>query len=335
MLTRRTSIKVVYEDKDITRDIEKDVMGFSYTDNASGTADDISITLRDNNKKWINEWKPTKGDRIEISIETLNWRHEGDNQRLNCGKFMVDDVDYSGRPRSLTIGAISTPANSDFMQVPKNRTWSHSSLKEIATSLTKNYHIGLFYDTNANPIIQFIEQSDQSDSSFLLDLCKKNGLAIKIYNEKLVIFSEQEYESKKSVDILDEKDMLSWSAKNSWADTGYKSCEVAYTDPVTNNNYKYIFTDAKSQSNKVYKVNETVSSYAEAQVLAKSILRERNKTEHTFSFSVPGNVKLVASSCVDIVGFGLFDGKYYIDKVTHNINGFTSNVDTHRVLEGY
>ena len=86
---------------------------------------------------------------------------------------------------------------------------------------------------------------------------------------------------------------------------------------------------------KILRINQDVASVAEAEIVAKAELRKANVKQYALSFTVPGNVTLIASSTVIVLGFGVFDGKYYIDKVDHGIgSGFASSVDVHRVLEG-
>jgi phage protein D len=68
MDTRRAYVEIIYEGKNITDNIAPDLKNFSYNDNASGTADDITIELKDNLGKWIEGWAPTKGDIINATI---------------------------------------------------------------------------------------------------------------------------------------------------------------------------------------------------------------------------------------------------------------------------
>ena len=83
------------------------------------------------------------------------------------------------------------------------------------------------------------------------------------------------------------------------------------------------------------KINESVENIAEAEQKAKAKLREANKTETTLSITKKGDISIVAGSCVIVIGLGHFDGKYYIDDVTHDLsNGFTTKCELHRVLEG-
>lgn len=336
MLARRTNIEIIYEGVNISSYISNDLLSFSYTDNASGSADDISITLKDDKKRWLKEWQPKKVDRIKVFIKTTNWRYEGDSQILNCGAFMVDEPSYTGRPVTLSLGAISVPANSDFMNIKNSRSWNSVAVKEIASTIAKDTGLELLYDTEYNPIIGFVEQSEKTNSAFLSEICSKNGLAIKVYNNKLVIFRELEYENKQSIGTIFETNMMTWNAKTTFTDTGYDGCMVSYTDPYSGEVYKYTFRVPGKTGNKIYKVNDNVNSYAEAERLAKSKIRELNKKEYTISITIPGNINMIASCCVNIEDLGAFDGKYYIDKATHNIgSGYTTQLELHKVLEGY
>lgn len=96
------------------------------------------------------------------------------------------------------------------------------------------------------------------------------------------------------------------------------------------------FTDPNKTKGKTLEVNEQVKSIAEAERLAKKKLREKNCEEFTGSFSFLGNPELLAAVNVQLEGYGAFDGKYIITKATHDIgNGYTTNIDVRRCLNGY
>ena len=334
--SRRATIELLYQDKSITLDINKDLLSFSFTDNASGSADDISLTLKDDDAKWINSWAPVKGDIIKPTIATTNWRNIGDTQRLFCGSFMVDEPSYSGRPRVMSLGAISAPVNSDFMTVKKSTTWQSGTLKRIAQSVAKNASLELFFDSKSNPRVDFVEQGEESNSTFLQSLCIKNGLALKLYSQKIVIYSEAEYEAKAAVKTFFETDMLRWSMKTTFTDTAYDGCRISYADPATGMLYNYTFKAPGKTGNKIDKIREPVMDWAEAVRYTKTRLRELNKKEYQINFDLPGDLELFAGQCFNLTEFGRFNGKYFIDKLAHKIGGgFVTSVDAHKCLEGY
>ena len=55
---RRTKLEVLYNGANISVAIERHLTNFTYTDNASGKADDLSITLEDRERRWMGPWFP-------------------------------------------------------------------------------------------------------------------------------------------------------------------------------------------------------------------------------------------------------------------------------------
>jgi len=48
-----------------------------------------------------------------------------------------------------------------------------------------------------------------------------------------------------------------------------------------------------------------------------------------------GGTFLVAGSTIEITGLGIYSGKYYIDKIIHNVKPYKMGLEMHKVLEGY
>src|SRR5699024_9562724 len=84
---RRAQLVVKYNGTDISRDLTKTLLDFSYNDAESGSADDITLSLEDTDLKWINSWFPKHGDRIIAEIIPFDWEKPGDKLRLQCGSF--------------------------------------------------------------------------------------------------------------------------------------------------------------------------------------------------------------------------------------------------------
>ncbi|MDR1705806.1 MAG: hypothetical protein LBS19_14135 [Clostridiales bacterium] len=81
-------------------------------------------------------------------------------------------------------------------------------------------------------------------------------------------------------------------------------------------------------------IRADVTSEAERQ--AKVNARAKNREEWTCSLTMTGNVKMLAAATIDISGFGVYDGKYFIDEAAHKVgSGYETTVKAHRVLKGY
>jgi Phage protein D len=340
MQARSAGIRIVYQGADITTDLLRDLLSFKYTDNAADNADDVEITLKDKSGKWLNKWWPDKGDSLIAEINTTNWRKDGDLQTLPCGSFIVDEPEYAGRPRVMTLKAIAVPSNTNFTTTKRSRAWEQIQLKAIAQDIADSAGLDLLYDSSINPTYDRKEQSDTPDMTFLSDLCKAEGISFKVTNKTIVLFDEAAYEKKASVCTISEDGgkVNSYTLKTALNNTAYAGCEVKYYDAKKKINIDYLFSvkdDIDSTKDKIYVFNTRVSSVEEAMRLAQKKLRELNKKEYQVTMNIVGDVRIVGGVCVDLSGFGKFDGKYFVDKATHSQPSYTVDLEMHKVLEGY
>ncbi len=332
MQARRTEINIIYEGKDISNDILPFLIGLTYTDSASGESDVLDLELMDKDGIWIDSWFPKPGDKISALISVINWKFEGDDKTLNCGTFIVDEISFSGRPRILNLSAISIPAAQDFNDTKKSKTWNKITIKNIAKEMSANAKVELMFLAD-DVKIDSIEQENTSDMEFLYKLCETYGLAMKVYNEKIVIFDEIDYEKKDSIGILTELSFTSWSGNTTIAGI-YDGVKISYQSP-TNSKKKLQYEYKVRDGNRILSINKQAKDKKDAEKQAKAELRRANKKETTMHLDLKGALHITAGCCVTIEGLGHFNGKYYVDKAVHNIsNGFTTNLELHKVIEG-
>lgn len=67
-------------------------------------------------------------------------------------------------------------------------------MKLIAQDIASGAGMELVYDAEDNPTLDRAEQTEQSDLSFLMQLCEDQGMALKICRNQIVIFDESKYE---------------------------------------------------------------------------------------------------------------------------------------------
>lgn len=323
---RTAKLNVSYKGSKLDDEIASQASSFSYTDNASGESDSISITIMNASKNWMNKWLPTKGDKITPSIKLEDWITEGTIKTVSCGAFIIDDLSFSGRPLVFALAGVSIPANEDFKTTKKTKTWENVTIKEIASKIAKTAGITLHYDAPTIKIDE-IEQSETTDSSFLYSLCDTYGLAMKVYNNKLVIFNEGKYEAKAVVATIDETDMESWSY-NSTIDGSYTGATVSYTLPDTEKTIK----KTVGKKGRMYESSIQVSSEYDAELKAAAIVDKANKKVTTMQVKIMANPKIVATSTVQITGLGKLNGKYYVDQVKHSLgSSYTMTLSLHLI----
>ena len=348
MLPRQVIPLISYNGKEITEDIAPYLIGLSYTDNISGSADDISITLEDRKGIWISDWFPDRGATLDISIVTRNWG-KPEIETLPLGLFSIDTIEASSMPSKVELKAVSIPENNEIRGVDRTRSWEKAELKTIANDVAKGAGMTLVYDTEENPVIVRAEQTEQSDLSFLLKLCEDYGLALKICQNQVVIFDESAYEQiEPQITIVKPGKIYNYQKGMRYIDgiTGwrmsavtrdiYKTCHVQCNDSESGENIEATFTDHNKKEGKTLEVKEQVKTIAEAERLAKKRLREKNSEEWSISLDLMGDTSLLAGMTVYVTGFGKFDSKYIITTARHDIgNGYTTSIDMRRCLDGY
>lgn len=299
---------------------------FSYTDVASGQSDSVSISMQDIGKEWMGRFMPKRGASLGAKIILTNWGSSERIEPFDCGTFVLDDISFSGRPLSCVLGGVSVPAMDDFKSLPVTNTWEKTTVQDIASQIAEKAGVVLHYDADTIQIAE-IEQSKQTDSAFLYSLCDKYGLAMKVYNHKIVIFDIVRYEEKGAVLTIKETDTISWSF-NTTVDGTYTGVNLNYTDPDAENTIKVTM----GSHGRMYAINTQASSRYDAELQAAAKVNEANRGIQTMEITIRANTKIVASHCVMISGFGEFDGKYYVDKIKHSLGkGYIMKLSIHKV----
>lgn len=335
MKARRSYVSIRYNGKDISKTITDYIEGFQYTDNASGEADTVTLKLNNRSGRWFGRWLPGQKDYMEVALHLINWHHEGDNRKYNCGLFMVDDLSFSGWPEIASVGGISTPISTDFNVTEKTRTWKKTTVRGILEKIAGDAGVGLCFSGEDYPIEE-LEQSGETNQAFSFKLCSSYNLAMKLYNKKIVVFDQTEYEKKKAALTIEKNQCQSYSIKKKMT-KAYDGVSISYTDPQSDKTLKYEFM--LNKGNRILKINESAESLQDAEIKAKAKLLEYNRSCQTITVKVKGDTKYISSKCCNISGFGKLDGKYYIDTVRHEKNpegGYTCTLDLHRciIIEG-
>lgn len=232
MTARRAYLELTYENKNISNDLKPHLLSWTYTDNFSGQADDLQITLEDKAQLWLADWFPELGAKLKATIRRKNWWEEGKEETLPLGAFEIDEIETAYPPSVVTIKALSVPQSSSLRGEQKNRAWEKTKLSVIANDLAKGANLKLFFDTKVNPEYDRIEQTEETDLQFLQRLCSDSGLALKVTNSQLVIFDEYKYEQQHPVMTIDRHlfPIKSFKGKATLNDI-YAGAKVVYKDP--------------------------------------------------------------------------------------------------------
>jgi uncharacterized protein len=335
---RRIDLDLKYNNQNITADIKDFVSSISFTDNLSGDADEISLSIGDREKKWTHAWIPKMGASIEASILiSADWGSANASKR-KLGYFEIDQLGTGYPPMTISIGGISIPEHSSLRGTKKTKAWEKTNLKKIAGDIAKKNGLKLYFSVQENPEYDRIDQQSQSDVAFLYKTCSEAGLSLKIANKSLTILDDAHLESKPEVVTIHSNDSRIKNYRGSYKQTGiYKSCKVSFTNTSKKKTYSHTFTPKNPPAtSRVLIVNEEVSSQADAQRLAKNKLREANKDSITMAFTLSGFSNLYAGQTIMLKSFGAFDGKYIITGFNGTVGaGSETSLELRKCLEGY
>lgn len=336
---RQTRLKILFgrSEADVSTEIMADLLEFSYDDKETNEAEEITIRLKDDTGRWSRNWKPSGGEVIKAWILPGDIRQA--KKSLYCGKFYVDELTVSGSPRQVEIKAVSIPLNKPIRRKLKSKAWEKKSLRDIASEIAKEAGIKLLFDSKENPTYDRQEQSRESDLSFLSKLCEEAGLSVKVTDEKLVIFDQKSYESKKAIKTLEigKSDITSWSFTASQSDT-YKSCTVTYRDPKrVGKTITYTYVDPTADENgQECSIKKRAKSVDEARRLAKAKLRKLNARKVTGNIELVGDISMLGGVVVNCKGFGDIDGNFIIETASHSVSDvYTTSISLRRVNTSY
>lgn len=276
---------------------------------------------------------------VQVDLAQLDWNGSGRVALLHCGTFEIDSASLAGPPMKTTLDGTSIPYTSKLRMQKKSHTWENIKLSGIAGQIAAEAGLSLMYECSEDPLYDKKEQVQQSDIRFLQTVCHAEGKALKVTALYIVIFDKQDYDGKPPIKTITYgiSDILSFHLSTNMKDTAYTSCHVSYANAEKKETIEYTFTpDSSAGTGQVLEINERVANTDEAIRLAKKRLREKNEGEIKASFSMVGDVQLVAGAVVVLRGFQSFDRKYRIKSAKHKLlGGYTTDIELVQILEGY
>lgn len=334
--TRYSRLKLSYNGKDISRDLASFVTSFSFTDQAHGNADDISVSLADRDGRFHNSWMPEKGAVIEASIQCFNWFRDKDSWSLPCGSFEVDEVEFQFPPDTVMFKAVSTAVSTSLRREKKTRAWENTTLENIAGAIAGKNGLSFFY-TGASVPYERIEQRAKSDLEFLRGEAENQGFSLKVAAGRMVLVEGKDQDGQGAALTLTRgEDAIAGARFRTTAEGVYTACQVDYFDPDTKKLRQYKFAPGGVATGQVLKVNTRVESTAAAERVARARLRRANKGEVSGDIDLMGDPRISAGQVINLNGFGKFDGfTYLIHEARHVYEGkYTTSINLKRTL-GY
>lgn len=308
-------MKIIYNDVDITQSVHPLVL--QLTDNAGGKADSMTAIFADTDGLW-SKWRPSKNDRIRIKVSGYD-----------SGQMFIDHLGQ--RPGEFEIKSLSIPQE---CKTARSQGWEEVRFLEIASEIAARYGFRLKTFNAYNYLYKRVDQIEEADFSFLANRCMLEGYELKINDGNLVIYdvSKEEQNIPNERAEIHEYDMRGIFEFVDKSTDIFGKCVVR--GQVGGEYTQGEFTDPNVTGPTIFE-KHYVSDKAEANRWARGILRNKNMHRVTGRFNIDLQPGLAAGSVVSVKGIGLFDGRYFIHRLIHDLINNRSTLIVRKPLEGY
>ena len=310
----------------------------SYTDPACDDSDTLDLTLHNIELDWLKDMYPVKGDEISGAVMLLHWNKTGDNQTLEFGQFVLDNVKFTGGPVEVSMTGVSAPADSSFSTCERTKVWEEVTLQAIGSEIAGKYGLSCEYQ-GPEIMIETLEQSQQTDSAFLCDTAGKYGISMKVFKKKIVLFDKGILEAKGPVATLTRKDFEGddWEFQDS-LDGVYTGARISYKH-ADDDEEQSIYIGLKGEDepgSRVLRITEVADNAGDADRKARGQVNTSNEKATTLKGTIWPNTAIVSGVTVQVEEMGHANGKYFVDKMTFSISansGTTQTVEMHKCQE--
>lgn len=334
---RRAQLRVSIGGHDATSALMPSLLEFTFTDHATGKADEVQLELHDREGHWNSDWKPKKGMTVTASITVKDWFGPGQDASLPCGSFRIDELEFSGPPDKVSIKAVSSALTTGLRDEAKTRAWETYSLKGVAEEVAAAHGLELMYQGDEHKFGRQ-DQRKESDLTFLNRLATERAMHCKVHDGKLILFDAPAAEAQRPGIVIPKSGSplspTSYSFKQSSSKTGYKKAEVSYTDPSEGQTHEATVeapaAPAAPRDEKTLQLDARVESAGEAMRLGKAGLHNANAKENPATLELMGHPGVVAGTVLSLTGFGDFSGPYFVSKAEHKVSGsggYTTSVE--------
>lgn len=234
---RNIRVVVIFNKVDISDEIAHSISSLNYTDNSKNAIDDLELELENLDYHWLKEWYPDENAQLLVGIhEDL----ENETNFLDLGTFYVDEPTFENN--RLNLKCLALPLDQNIRDQKNSVAWERITLKELVTQIANKHEMNaeIYAD---DEFFERLDQNQETDLAFINRVVKETGLNMKVSDDKIIIFDDEEMEKNDTVEIFNINDerIRSFSLKKKNKEI-YDNVEVSYYDPDKKKVIKEIIT---------------------------------------------------------------------------------------------
>lgn len=234
---RNIRVIVIFNKVDISDEIAHSISSLNYTDNSKDAIDDLELELENLDYRWLKEWYPDENAQLLVGIHE---EKENETIFLDLGTFYVDEPTFEND--RLNLKCLALPLDQNIRDQKNSVAWENITLKELVTRIANKHEMNteIYAD---NEFFERLDQNQETDLAFINRVVKETGLNMKVSDDKIIIFDDEEMEKNDTVEIFNINDerIRSFSLKKKNKEI-YDKVEVSYYDPDKKKVIKEIIT---------------------------------------------------------------------------------------------
>jgi phage protein D len=334
---RRPHFNIVYNKKNITSDITPYLVSINYKDATQGKSDEIQLEVSNVNGIWLDEWYPTMGDRLSVSMGY-------DNELFSCGLFTIDEVEWVLSPDIVCMKAVAADIT-DAIRTKRSDQHEGKTLLQIARKVADRYGYTIQGNIKDTGKIARVTQDMETDLGFLNNQAMIYGYLFSVRGKVMTFTSLYDIEGAEAVTVIGREDLMPGSSLRDKSYETYRRLHLLHYDPnakkvvettfehpdiVNIDGFKY--SDIIKKDTKEVRIRADNNS--DAALKAAAALHSSNSMQQEGVLRMVGNPLVLAGSNFSLVGCGKLSGKYHVMASTHKLNvktGYITEASVKRV----
>lgn len=270
---RNIRVIVIFNKVDISDEIAHSISSLNYTDNSKNAIDDLEIELENLDYRWLKEWYSDEDAQLLVGIhEEL----ETETNFWDLGTFYVDEPTFEDQ--KLTLKCLALPLDQNIRDQKNSVAWERVTLKELVMQIANKHEMNAeLYAENV--FFERLDQNKETDLAFINRVVKEIGLNMKVSDDKIIIFDDEEMEKNDTIEVFNIKDyrIRSFSLKKKNKEI-YDKVEVSYYDPDKKKVVKEIITKEELDKRNEVTTGDSEEKESKAKDSKKTNKKSQKKT---------------------------------------------------------
>ncbi|MGG7447853.1 phage late control D family protein [Kosakonia oryzendophytica] len=181
LYSKTPAFSITVEGNDVTELLNARLMGLTLTDNRGFEADQLDLELDDADGQIV---LPRRGAVINLS---LGWKGQ---PLFPKGAFTVDEIEHTGAPDKLTIRARSADFR-ETLNIRREKSWHQTTVGEVVKEIAVRHNLNMALGKDlADKVLDHLDQTNESDGSFLMRLARQFGAIASVKNGNLLFIRQ-------------------------------------------------------------------------------------------------------------------------------------------------